>query len=279
MEQQRVDLERIKTLRAISIIIIGFATGALSGLLGIGGGIILVPAMVYLLGINQHAAHGTSLAVISFVVLLSALYYGSHGQVDWIIALWLAGGGVIGAAIGARLCSLLSGGRLRQYFAIFLMLVAVRMVYDLLDPNGAYLPGVEMPSAGVLGTLLILSIGVLTGVLSGLFGVGGGVIIVPAMVLLLGMSQHAAQGISLAVIIPVSVSGALIHFRYGNLRMEIWKWLTIGGVVGGLVGARIALGLDPLLLRGLFGVLLIVLAYMMFRRGRTRGTSDETCSS
>lgn len=270
MQTTRVDLERIKTLRAIAIIIIGVLTGLLSGLLGIGGGVVLVPAMVYLLGMNQHQAHGTSLAVISLVVLSSAMFYGFHGEMDWLIALELAIGGVIGAAIGARLCCLSSTGRLRRYFALFLVFVAFRMLWEVLYPiftSGSF--GIINHSRAVTGPWsipVVLLVGIGTGIMSGLLGVGGGVIMVPAMVLLLGIAQKMAQGISLAVIIPVSVSGAIVHYRHGNVRPDIGKWLAVGGILGGLVGARIALGLEPVILRGFFAVLLLTLGIVTFRR-------------
>ena len=248
----------------------------LSGLLGVGGGTLLVPAMVYLLGMNQHQAHGTSLAVISCVVLLSAVFYGLHGQVDWIIAVEMAVGGVIGAAIGARIACLLSGSRLRRYFGIFLAAVGIRMLYDAIASianGGPAWPGLAVEATHLSGVLLITSIGALAGVLSGLLGVGGGIIMIPAMVLLLGLPQKMAQGISLAVIIPVSISGALIHGKHGNVRADVGMWLAVGGIIGGLLGARTALGLNPCVLRGAFGLLMLLMGILMLLRA-SRGPCE-----
>ena len=244
----------------------------MSGLLGIGGGIVLVPAMVLLLGMSQHQAHGTSLAVISFVVLLSAAFYGLHGQVDWVVAMELAIGGVVGAAIGARLACLSSARQLRKYFGLFLIAIAVRMLFDVISSLSAggsvELSQHALTTTGLWRLPLVLGIGLATGILSGLLGIGGGVLIIPAMILLLGMPQKLAQGISLAVIIPVAVSGAVIHYRNGNVRLDNLKWLAISGVLGGLAGARIAIGLDPLVLRCLFASLLVVLSVLMLRYRR-----------
>lgn len=229
----------------------------------------LVPAMVYVLGMTQHEAHGTSLAVIAFVVLLSALYYAAHGHMNWIVGLVLALGGVIGATLGAWICSLTSARRLRMYFAIVLMLIAVRMIWDVIKP----LPSIEGTATaspemveGLWSWMVVLGIGVASGAFSGLLGIGGGVILVPAMVLLMKIPQHTAQGISLAVIVPVSFFGGMIHHRLGNLRVDICKWLALGGIVGGLAGARIAIGLEGLTLRGIFGVLMLGLGVAMIRR-------------
>ena len=268
--EKRVDLERIKKLRIISIVIMGIVTGILSGLLGVGGGFVLVPMMVYLLGMNQHRAHGTSLAVISMVVLFSAIFYSRHGQVDWTVAIQLAIGGVIGATVGARLCTLISARRLSRWFGVLLILVGLRMLYGA--ASAAYVVSPAIAGHAIsphefCGGFAVVGIGLATGVLSGIFGIGGGIVMIPAMVLLLGYTQKMAQGISLAVIIPVSISGALIHNKHGNVRWDTVLWLGLGGIIGGLIGARIAvLEVSDLALRGMFGILTLIVGILMTRR-------------
>ncbi len=259
-------------MKAASIMLIGLGAGILSGLLGVGGGFIMVPAMVYLLAMTQHQAHGTSLAVMIFIVLLGAITYSTHGQMDWTVAVELAIGGVLGATVGAKIANMVSGTHLRRYFGLLMVLVACRMVWDVVSSwyggagavNGHAAAGHAFPAVAVLG------VGVLNGVLSGLMGVGGGIIMVPAMVYLMGLSQKMAQGISLAVIIPVSISGALIHARHGNVRGDVLYWLALGGVPGGLIGARLAVLLPGEVLRAVFAVLMAVLGTTMVA-GRKRG--------
>jgi len=256
--------------------VLGFATGMLSGLLGIGGGSVLVPVLVYLLGLSQHRAHGTSLAYMAPVALFTALSYSGHGHVDWLVAIELAVGGVVGAAVGARICVLTSARRLRTYFGLFLAAIGLRMMYEARAvfasavAAGPVVAGHAFPADQPIGALVIVVIGVVTGAASGLLGVGGGIVMVPALVLLFGYTQKLAQGISLAVIIPVSISGTLIHSKHGNVRWHIAVWLALGGIPGGLVGARIAnveVG-DPVL-RGMFGLLMLVMAGLMIRRRRS----------
>lgn len=266
-----VDLERIKYLRIGSIIIIGFLASVLSGLLGIGGGSIMVPTMVYLLGMNQHRAHGTSLAVIAVVVMSSAVYYSRHGLVDWTIAIELMAGGVIGAMIGARICALLHAARLRRYFGVLLAFVGFRMLYGavLLSFGAPHIGGDVLAPQTLGGGAAMVAIGFVTGVISGLFGIGGGLIMVPTLVLLFGFLQKLAQGISLAVMIPVSISGALIHHAHGNVNWGVAFWLVLGGILGGLVGAHLAvLKIDEPVLRGMFGLLMFVVGLLMFRHRR-----------
>lgn len=236
----------------------------------------MVPAMVYLLGLSQHQAHGTSLAAMIFIVMLSALTYASHDEVIWIVALELAIGGVFGAMIGARIANMLSARQLRRYFGVLLIFVAAKMLWDVVSSmsGGAPVNGAAQPHE--LGTLVVLGIGLFTGVLSGLMGVGGGIVMVPAMIYLMGLSQKMAQGISLAAIIPVSISGTLIHARHGNVRTDVGYWLVIGGVAGGLIGAQLAQVLPNFALRAVFGLLMIILGAMMTSaRKQARQTIDN----
>ena len=253
------------------MILMGIVTGILSGLLGVGGGFILVPAMVYLLGMSQHRAHGTSLAVMSMVVLFSAIFYSHHGQVDWLIAIELMIGGVIGAAWGARICILISAKKLKRFFGILMVLVGLRMLYGAASAAYAVSPviaGHAIAANHFWGALAVLGIGLVTGILSGIFGIGGGIIMIPALVLVFGFSQKMAQGISLAVIIPVSISGALIHNKHGNVRWDTAFWLGLGGIIGGLIGARIAvLEVSDLALKGMFGFLTLIVGILMTRKG------------
>ena len=257
--------------------VVGFGTGMLSGLLGIGGGAVLVPALVYLLGLSQHRAHGTSLAYMSPVALSTALFYSGHHHVDWLVAIELAIGGVIGAGIGARICSLTSARRLRTYFGLFLAAIGLRMMYEAravfasAAAAGPVVIGHAFPPDQPVGALAVVMIGVVTGTASGLLGVGGGIIMIPALVLLFGYAQKMAQGISLAVIIPVSISGTLIHGIHGNVRWNIAVWLALGGIAGGLAGARIAnVEISDPVLRGMFGLLMLVMAGLMMCRRSQR---------
>ena len=106
----------------------GFLAGILSGLLGVGGGIIMVPLMVSFFGINQHQAHATSLAVIIPTAIISSIIYGFHGQIDLSIAVNLAIGSIIGAAIGAKLMPKIPAMQLKRLFWILLVLVGIRMI-------------------------------------------------------------------------------------------------------------------------------------------------------
>ena len=117
----------------------------------------------------------------------------------------------------------------------------------------------------------LAAIGVFAGVLAGLLGIGGGLVMVPAMVLVLGFDQHVAQGTSLLVIIPAALSGSYTHYRHGRVSLRDAAALAVGGVIAASIGSVLALSVDEAILRKLFAVfLLVVAARMIVTRDRAR---------
>lgn len=116
-------------LNACRLGTIGILTGLINGLIGIGGGTILIPAMVFLLGEEQHIAHGTSLAIILPTALVSTYVYQSNGHMDWSLVYKIAASGMIGGYIGARLMEQIPAARLKQIFGVFMIIAGARMVF------------------------------------------------------------------------------------------------------------------------------------------------------
>jgi uncharacterized membrane protein YfcA len=248
---------------------VGAATGLASGLLGVGGGFVMVPGMVYWLKTRQHEAHGTSLAVIIPVAAVGAVILGKGHDVDPGTALLLAVGAVGGAVAGARLTRRISALRLRQAFGLVatiagLILIGAAVLHAV--AAGPQVVAALRPTGAAL-IAIGLAIGLIAGVGSGLLGIGGGAVMVPAMVVLLGLSQHVAQGTSLVVIIPTAVSGSITHFRMGNVRLRTAAWLSLGGIVGAVAGALAALATPDEVLRLLFG------GYLAFTGSRMLGAN------
>ena len=125
-----------------------------------------------------------------------------------------------------------------------------------------------MPDLPTLVALLV--IGLAAGLAAGLLGIGGGILLVPAMVLLLGFDQHVAQGTSLLVIIPAAIAGSWTHHRGGRLNWRDAVGVAAGGIIGAALGSVLALGADDLLLRRLFALLLIASAFRMLWPKRTK---------
>lgn len=133
-----------------------------------------------------------------------------------------------------------------------------------------------------LGELIpLVLIGSAAGFMAGLLGIGGGVLIVPAMVLLLGFDQHVAQGTSLLVIIPAAVTGSFAHYRKGRLVLRDAFTLAAGGVIGAVLGSVFALSIEEELLRRLFAGFIFIVAVRillprdLFRRHRTRPSAAD----
>jgi uncharacterized protein len=126
-----------------------------------------------------------------------------------------------------------------------------------------------------LDAAVLAGIGVTAGVLAGLLGIGGGLVMVPAMVLLLGFDQHVAQGTSLVVIIPAALSGSITHYRNGRTSLRDAALLAVGGVLGATLGSVLALSVDDTILRRLFAVfLLAVAARLILTRDRGRRSAE-----
>ena len=124
--------------------------------------------------------------------------------------------------------------------------------------------------------LALLAIGLTAGVLAGLLGIGGGLLMVPAMVLILGLDQHVAQDTSLLVIIPAAAFGSFTHHRHGRLALRDAAALAVGGVLGAVLGSVTALSLDEKLLQRLFAVMiLIVAARLLMTRRETPAPMDS----
>lgn len=251
------------TRAPVTALAIGLAAGLFSVLFGVGGGLIMVPGMVYLLRVRPHRAIGTSLAVILPAASAGVFKYLESDSVrshwDWWVVAELALGGVLGALLGAMLANSLQGKHLKRLFGVFVVLVGMYMVYRA----GREYQLVAAVAPRTAPWVEIVSIGVLMGLVSGLLGVGGGVVTVPALVIALHYSQKLAQGVSLAVIVPVSLSAAVAHQRRGNIIFSLAGWMAVGAVVGAQVMGSWVHAINDSLLRGMFGGFLILMGVTM----------------
>lgn len=232
-------------------LLIGLAAGFFGGLVGLGGGVIMIPLMVGILKMSQHKAHGTSLVALVFTGLSGAVTYAINGSVDIMASVLLASTAIFTARAGARFANALPEWKLKRSFGGFLILVTLLL---LLKP---YLSHLSDPATGWLKILILLLTGVFTGFLSGMMGVGGGTIMVPSMVLLIGFTQYTAQGCSLLAMIPVGVVGAYTHWRLGNVSTSILPGLIPGILIGTFLGGSLAHILSEGALRIIFAAVLI----------------------
>lgn len=245
--------DALRTDRTQKALVIGIVAGFLSGLFGVGGGILIVPALVLAGGYDQRRAHGTSLASVLPIATSGLIGFALHDSVDWVAAVLLVGGSVVGAVVGTRLLHVLSVRVLALAFSAILLATAARMF--MASPEGL---GRDDLSVGVVVGFVLL--GLVTGTLAGLLGVGGGVIMVPGMVLLFGLPAAVAKGTSLAVIIPTAITATRRNLRTGNADLTAAAVIGLAGVATAFLASRISVGLSEATANALFAVLLVVLA-------------------
>jgi uncharacterized membrane protein YfcA len=237
--------------------------GALSGLFGIGGGTVLVPALVAVVGLRQRTAHGTSLAAVLPIAAAGTVGYLGGGAVDLIAVIPLAIGAVVGTFLGTRLLDRVPERALAIVFAVLLVGVAVQLV--VASPVAAG----PVPAARDVGTIAALvALGGVTGTAAGLLGIGGGPLVVPGLILVLGVGDAVAKGTSLALIVPTSLAGTIGNVRRGNADLEVAAWTGLAGVTTSYLFADIAVALDPAVSVPLFAAFLVVVAVQIVVSGR-----------
>jgi hypothetical protein len=243
-------------------LLLGLGAGVLVGLLGIGGGVVLVPAMVLLLGMDQHLAQGTSLFILLPPIGVGALReYWKQGQVDLRAGILCAAGILVGAFGGSLIALPMPSRNLKGLFGCFLMLSAILLWRKCRSRTGR--PEQESGNRmndGIARDAGIFAIACLCGVASGMFGIGGGVLLVPLLGLLFGFSQHRAQGTSLvAMIPPTGILAILEYARRGYVSWRVGLLLIPGVFLGGVAGGALAKRLQPQRMRQVFAGILFAL--------------------
>lgn len=247
-------------MTTIVVLVLGLAVGVLVGLLGIGGGVVLVPAMVYLLQYDQHLAQGTSLFILLPPIGLGALReYWKNGQVDLRAGILCAAGFLVGGYGGGLLAVPMPSKWLQGVFGFFLMLSALLLWRKTRPSSGADTAAAQAPPSAIRLSGIFL-VAAFCGVAAGLVGIGGGVLLVPLLGLLFGFSQHRAQGTSLVALIPPT--GLLAFLTYAKAGYVSWTTglLLIPGVfVGGILGGMAARRLNARRMRQVFAGLMFLL--------------------
>ena len=243
--------------------LIGFAAGIFGGLVGLGGGVVMVPLLVGMARMGQHQAHGTSLVALVFTGIIGAATYAHHHTMDIWAALFLGGGALWPARLGAKYCSALPEFKLKRSFGFFLLFISVLIMAK------PHLPTLVQPETALVKSLLLLGTGALTGFCSGLMGVGGGAIMIAGMVLLAGFDQHTAQGSSLLAMVPAGAVGAYTHWRLGNVARPALSGLIPGIVIGAFAGGSLAHYLSESTLKIVFAAVLVWTGIRMIRSSRS----------
>lgn len=259
----------------IAYIAVGLLSGILSGLIGLGGGIVIVPALVALFtwqgfsdDVLMHLATSTSLAVVMLTTAMATWFQHKRNAVAWNYLQYLIPAMVVGAVMGVYLGKHLSSHVLRYVFAIFCFVLAVRLLFAK-DQSVHSQP--QVFSKGIL-----MIVGLLAGALAGLLGIGGGAIVIPIL-MWLGLSMPMVSGTSAASAFPTAVTGSIASMAVGLHYPGLPAYCTgfiywpavvlLGGasILAAPVGVALAHRLPEKIVKRIFAVVLMLIAWQMCR--------------
>ncbi len=253
---------------SIFVLLAGASTGLMLGILGSGGSIVTMPAFIYLLGVAPKPAIAMSLGVVGLTAGISALQHGWRGNVNFRIVLIFGLFGAAGTFAGARIGILLPDALQLVMFALIMYAAA----YKMIRPNPVAAGGGagnitgDNDNAPPLRYLHIALHGVIVGILTGIVGVGGGFLIVPALVLLSGLGMKEAIGTSLAIIALKSFAGFAGYAGSVPIDWPLMAVFSAVAITAGVVGGLISHKIPAAILKSSFAVfLLLVASYMLYR--------------
>jgi len=244
--------------------------GLTLGLLGSGGSILTVPVLVYVLGHDDKAAIAESLAIVGTIALIGMLPYAKRQQVDWRSVAFFGIPGMGGTYAGAWLAKFVTGPVQLVLFAVVMLLAAVMMFRRSRATGTSAVVGDDGPVERHAGWKIVLE-GLFVGIVTGLVGVGGGFLIVPALVVLGGLPMRLAVGTSLVVVALKSFSGFLKYLGVVNALGGHIDWRTIGvfavvGIAGSLVGNLLSQRVNQQALKRAFAAFLVVMGLFVLGR-------------
>lgn len=238
----------------VFLIAVGFAAGTLGSMLGVGGGIIMVPALTAL-NMPPTQVSSTSLVAVTSTSISSTIEYSRQRRIDYRLSLELGACAIPGAVLGAILSDYIPEDTFKMYFGILLIFTGLYILYKNIILTQ---PSVRKRSVTLRSIVFIAAF--CSGVISSLFGVGGGIIFVPAMVLVLGLTMHRAAATSQLTLLMTSLSGVFTHSILGHPQYLQALALSAGAFIGAQLGARISKMTKEGLLQKLLAIMLIGVA-------------------
>ncbi|MDR1678161.1 MAG: sulfite exporter TauE/SafE family protein [Prevotellaceae bacterium] len=254
----------------IAILIVGIFTGILSGMFGIGGGIVMVPVLIAVCGLGMLDAYASSLAAMLLPVgILGVINYYKAGFINVKHALWIAVGMFVGSFFGAKVAVSIDISWLSKLYALFLLYVIIQflnipqLIFGKKKKETLHspFPTVHYP----LWQFLV--VGLFAGVIAGMFGKGGGIIVVPALVKLFNYDTRAATATSLAALqLPTGLPSVIVYAQDGHLNYLYATLLAVGIVIGAFFGSKWALKLSGVIFKRIYAVFLVGAAgYMVLK--------------
>jgi hypothetical protein len=253
----------------MSPIAIGLVAGLISGSFGVGGGIIIVPGLVLFLHFTQRLSHGTSLLAIMPIAAAGVIGFALHGSINVTYALFLGLGSILGAIVGTKLLKSVSNIWLARIFSVILLGTAIRLFVDVPAPSQDF-------TLTPVSAIALIVVGVLVGAIAGLLGVGGGIVLVPILIIFFGAAAPIAKGTSLLVTLIAGTTGSWRNYRSSNVDIAVAMKIGIAGIPTALIGAQLAIVMSDQVSTILFALLLLAtVARLMYSVRREPKRSSE----
>jgi uncharacterized membrane protein YfcA len=252
---------------------IGIVAGVLAGMFGIGGGAVIVPALIIFSNFTLKQANGTSLAALLLPVgILAVIEYYRAGLINIRVSALVSCGLLIGVIFGSMIALDLPTQILKICYGIFLLYVS----YSFMNPREMWyklilrkdLPDNGKPDKNIRTNVPLywfLIVGTIAGVLAGLFGIGGGLVIVPFLIKFLNFSTKKAAGTSLgALMLPVGLPGVLLYYNAGQLDIGYAIPVALGLLIGAIFGAKITIAMPSTVVKRVYAVFLLIMSINFF---------------
>ncbi len=252
-------------MELIGFIILGIAAGILSGLFGIGGGIVMVPSLIVIFGMDILDANATSLAAMLLPVgILGVWAYYKAGLINIKDSLWISLGLFLGSFAGGEFAVNISESLLAKLYAIILLYIGLSYLdfFSYFKKKKEPKPIVKAEIKNPV--LVFILVGVGAGIFAGLFGKGGGIIIVPMLIGLFHYDAKAAAATSLAALqLPVGLPSVIIYANDGHLNILSAAFIAFGILGGALLGSKLGVKLPSGLFKKTYAIFLLAVAVFM----------------
>lgn len=245
----------------IILIIIGLITGSITSLVGASAVTLIVPTLSMLFHVDVHTAIGTSLFVDIITSIVVSYNYYRKGHVELKSALWIAAASIIGAQFGANIANNTKGVTLSGLFGVLLIFSGLNELHRSKKNTQTHKRIHFKHKWGEILTAIAIGIGI--GILSGIFGAGGGVMILLALVVILGYPMHMAVGTSTLIMAITAFSSDVGYFMHGHIDFFYGILLSIGAVTGGIIGSKYANKINDKLLSKILDIFFIIIGVIM----------------
>lgn len=250
----------------LALVPIGILIGIFGSMLGLGGGVLIVPTLVLGFGLPTHNAVGASLVAVLATATSATIEYSRQKRVIYWLGLLTSVATVPGALLGSKITQYLSSQLLAVLFSIVIFLIALSMLLTRNIVKSSFESSRPRSASKINIFASVLTL-FAAGVMAGMFGIGGGIFIVPIFNIVFGVEMHYAVATSAFTIIFTSLSGLITHLTLGHVLFEYATPLVVGVVVGAQIGSRLARRISSITLRRIFSIAIMGISiYMLITR-------------